>query len=115
MGRPPRADNSAQIVAKARQIVLADRLREWNEGNAARAIASKDAREEVREMRSRLLPLIAAIQCDMLTGTLPMDAEWLDAAEAWLNRAEGKPAQQVNLNADLTQRITTVEVRQPCP
>jgi hypothetical protein len=91
MGRPPKK-TLGQQVAKARQNVLADILRAHI---SARGLADPASRKEVKEMRSDALPIVEAIRISMLTGDLDLDKEWCDVADKFMDRAEGKAAQNL--------------------
>lgn len=110
MARPPKK-TLGQQVAKARQNVLADMLRMHIE---TRGLADQASRKEVKEMRSDVLPIVEAIRIHMLTGELPLDKEWCDVADKFMDRAEGKAAQTLHHSGELEHKITTVEVHQPC-
>lgn len=114
MGRPPKS-TPGERLAKARVAVLNDDIvRLMTDLQSRRGLADKDSREEVREIRSRLLPMIVAVQAHMLAQDIAIDPLWCDLAEKFLDRAEGKAAQSVNLGGEVKHRITTVEVHQPC-
>ena len=114
MGRPAKT-TQGQRIAKARIAVLNDDIvRLMGDLQSKRGLADKESREEVREIRSRLLPLIVAIQAHMLAQDIAIDPLWCDLAEKFLDRAEGKAAQNVHHSGGIDSRITTVEVHQPC-
>ena len=114
MGRPPKK-TLGQQVAKARVAVLnADVVRLMDEFASTRGIASKDAREEAKEIRTRLLPQIVSVQAEMIMQHIAIDPAWCKLVEDFLDRAEGKAAQSLVHSGGIDSRITTVEVHQPC-
>lgn len=114
MTRAPKIPTRTTLPKARVAVFRADVRRLLAKLESQRAIAGKDAREEVREIRTRLLPQIVALQAHMLLGELAIDPEWCRLAKDFIAQSEPPPAQALHLSGELAHRITTIEVHQPC-
>lgn len=102
----------AEQIARARLSVLKQDLKDFTASFSGRGPkADKEAREEAREMISRILPQCVALQCAMVSGDFPLDKELFDCIEKLLDRGMGKATQPIEGNPDKPLVIGLVEVR----
>lgn len=104
----------AMDIAAARSKVIRDELKAFNgvfHGRGPKA--TKEAREEAKELISGILPQCAALQIAMVTGDFPLDKELFDCIDKLLDRGMGKASQTTVLegNPDKPLPIGLVEVR----